>query len=188
LLQARDDGIAITRNLISGSKGAFLRWYVGELHRVFDTVDRGFEECLADAKHVVAHEPDRAVTIVDHALVQAFIRHLAHVALHRAQYGNPFFDQLFGRQRLMPGAVEADELSDLLEVLPEHELLTFGDNRHIAHAEGEQFFAPARVVQYVDRDEIDAFFRKKLFRSEAAASPRLGEQREFFSGCIHRSQ
>lgn len=82
----------------------------------------------------------------------------------------------------MPGAVQADEFSDVFEVLPENELLTFGHDRHIAHAEREQLFTPARVVQYVDRDEIDAFFRKKLFRSEAAASPGLGEQDEFVSG------
>jgi hypothetical protein len=32
------------------------------------------------------------------------------------------------------------------------------------------------VVQNVDGDKVDVFVGKKLFRSEAAASARLGEQ------------
>ena len=44
----------------------------------------------------------------------------------------------------MTGAVQADEFSDLLEILPEYELVASRDDRHIAHAESEQFFAPAR--------------------------------------------
>jgi hypothetical protein len=39
-----------------------------------------------------------------------------------------------------------------------------------------------RIVQYVDGDEIDFFARKKLFRPETAASPRLGEEDELFVG------
>jgi hypothetical protein len=42
-----------------------------------------------------------------------------------------------------------------------------------------------RVVLHVDRDEIDALFRKKLFRLEAAASPRLGEENELLHSGIH---
>jgi hypothetical protein len=61
-------------------------------------------------------------------------------------------------------------------------LLAFGDHGQIAHSVREQPLAPVGVVQYVDRDEVDALFRKKLFRSEAAASPGLGEEREAFGG------
>jgi hypothetical protein len=85
----------------------------------------------------------------------------------------------------MTRAVKADELGDVLEVLSEDKLVAFGNDRHITHAEREQPLASAAVIQHVDHDEIDAFFRKKLFRSEAAASPRLGEQYEFVSDGTH---
>ena len=76
----------------------------------------------------------------------------------------------------MAGTLEADELGDILEVLPEYELFAFGYNRHIAHTEFEQAFASCRIVQDIDGDEINFFARKKLFRPETTASPRLGEQ------------
>jgi hypothetical protein len=80
------------------------------------------------------------------------------------------------------GALEADELGDVLEVLSEHELLALGDDRDIAHAELEQALAARRVVQHINGDEIDLFTRKKLFRPETAASPGLGKQDELFVG------
>jgi hypothetical protein len=64
-------------------------------------------------------------------------------------------------------------------------LIAFGDHRHIAHAVGEQFVFAAGIVEYIDCNEVDIFFRKKLFRSEAAASPRLGEQDELVVGGAH---
>ena len=39
----------------------------------------------------------------------------------------------------------------------------------------EQKFAAAGVVEDVDHDHVNAVFRKKLFRSQAATSSRLGE-------------
>ena len=111
-------------------------------------------------------------------LVEALGRHLADEALRGAQHVDPLDDQLLGRQRLVAGAVQADEFGDVLEVLAEDELFALGDDRHVAHAECQQVFAAARVVQHVDGDEVDVFFRKKLFRSEAAASPGLGEEHE----------
>ena len=88
---------------------------------------------------------------------------------------------------MWPVPCEADELGDVLEVLPEDELLALGDDRHIAHAVGEQPFAAAGVIEDVDGDEVDLLFRKKLFRSEAAASPGLGEEDELRAamGCVH---
>jgi hypothetical protein len=85
----------------------------------------------------------------------------------------------------MAGALQTDELGDVLEILTEHELIAARNHRHVAHAEREQFLTAAGIVEYVDRDEIDVFFRKKLFRSEAAASPRLGEQYELVGDCVH---
>jgi len=63
-------------------------------------------------------------------------------------------------------------------------LFTLSDDRHGAQAERLQFFAAAGVIDDVDGDVVDIFFRKKLFRSKTAASPRLGEENEFFAG-IH---
>jgi hypothetical protein len=82
----------------------------------------------------------------------------------------------------MAGALEADKLGDILEVLPEYELIALGNHRNIAHAELEQAFAAGRIVQDINGDEIDFFARKKLFRPETAASPRLGKQNELFVG------
>jgi hypothetical protein len=69
--------------------------------------------------------------------------------------------------------------------LSEHKLVAACDHRHIAYAERQQFFAPGRIVQYVDRDEVDILFRKKLFRSEAATSSGLGEEYEFIGDGVH---
>jgi hypothetical protein len=66
--------------------------------------------------------------------------------------------------------------------LPEHELFALGDDRDIAHTELEQALTAGRVVQDINGDKIDLFARKKLFRPEAAASPRLGKQDELFVG------
>ena len=85
----------------------------------------------------------------------------------------------------MAGALQSDEFGHVLEILAKHELFAARDHRHIAHTEGEQFLAPRRVIQDVDRDEVDIFFRKKLFRSKAATSTRLGEEYEFVGADIH---
>jgi hypothetical protein len=63
-------------------------------------------------------------------------------------------------------------------------LFALGDDRHGAQAEGLQLFTAAGVIDDVDGDVVDAFFRKKLFRSKTAASPGLGEEHEFVAG-IH---
>ena len=85
----------------------------------------------------------------------------------------------------MSRALQADELGDVLEVLAEDKVLAFRDDRHVAHAELQQPLASAGIVEHVDGFEIDAFTRKKLFRPETAASPRLGEENEFFGDSIH---
>ena len=58
------------------------------------------------------------------------------------------------------------------------------DDRYGAQAKRLQFFTAAGIIDNVDGDVGDIFFRKKLFRSKTAASPRLGEENEFFAG-IH---
>jgi hypothetical protein len=83
------------------------------------------------------------------------------------------------------GALQTDEFSNILEILPEHKLVAARDNRHIAHAESEQFFAAACIVQDIDGDELNLFFRKKLFRSKAATSSRLCKENELVGNGAH---
>ncbi len=85
----------------------------------------------------------------------------------------------------MPGALQADELGDILKVLAEDVLIAFREHRHAVRAEFEQLLSSCRVVQYVNRDEVNAFFRKKLFRSQATASTGLGEQDEIVTDIYH---
>jgi hypothetical protein len=44
---------------------------------------------------------------------------------------------------------------------------------------------PGRVVQNIDGNEVNAFFRKKLFRSQATASAGLSEQNKTISNVFH---
>lgn len=82
----------------------------------------------------------------------------------------------------MAGALKTDELGNVFQILAEYELLALGDNRDIAHTELEQAFTAGRIVQDINGDEVYFFARKKLFRPETAASPRLGKQDELFVG------
>jgi hypothetical protein len=107
---------------------------------------------------------------------------LAHQTLCGAQHHDPAFDQFFRRQRFVAGALEANELGNVFQILTEDELFTLGNNRDITHAKLEQTFATCRIVQNINGDEVDFFARKKLFRPETAASPRLGKQDELFVG------
>jgi hypothetical protein len=81
--------------------------------------------------------------------------------------------------------LQPDEFGDVFEILSEDEALASGDDRYVAHAELQQALAAARVVEDVDRFEIDAFTRKKLFRPKTAASTRLCEERELFGDGVH---
>ena len=84
----------------------------------------------------------------------------------------------------MAGALQPDEFGHILEVLRKDILLTQRDHRDRPHAERKKLVAAASVVSDVDCVERDAFFRKKLFRSEAATSTGLGEEDELFV-CAH---
>jgi hypothetical protein len=86
----------------------------------------------------------------------------------------------------VPSALQADKFSDVLQVLAEDVLIAFCEHRHGLRAEPQQLFSSRRVVQNVKVDKVDAFFRKKLFRSEATASTGLGEQDEFVIYDFHR--
>ena len=86
----------------------------------------------------------------------------------------------------MPCALQADKLGDVLEVLAENVLVAPSEHRHGPHPESEQLLFSRRIVHYVNRDEVNAFFRKKLFRSKTTASTGLGEQDEFVVCDFHR--
>jgi hypothetical protein len=86
----------------------------------------------------------------------------------------------------MSAALQADKFSDVLHVLAENELAAFRQHRHALRAEAEQPLSSRGVVQNIEDGEVNAFFRKKLFRSKAAASTGLGEQDEFVVCAFHR--
>ena len=85
----------------------------------------------------------------------------------------------------MAGALQPDELGDVLEVLAENVALALGDDRNVTQSQRQQLFTAAGIIRHVDNDVVYLLFRKKLFRSEAAASPRLEKQDELFGGCVH---
>ena len=85
----------------------------------------------------------------------------------------------------MTGSLQADKFGHVLQVLAEDVLATFCQHGHGLHTEAKQLLSSCRVVQNVDGGKVDAFFRKKLFRSEATASTRLGEKNEFIADVFH---
>ena len=64
----------------------------------------------------------------------------------------------------MPAALQADELGNIFQVLAKDELITASQNRYGAHAKFAQSLQCRGIVQDIEREEVDAFFRKKLFR------------------------
>ena len=85
----------------------------------------------------------------------------------------------------MPAALQADEFGDIFQVLAEDVLFPLRQHRYGAGAKFEQLLLSRRIVQYINRGEVNAFFRKKLFRSQATASTGLGEQDEFVTDAFH---
>ena len=65
----------------------------------------------------------------------------------------------------MPAALQADELGDIFQVLAKDVLIALRQNWHGASAQFAQSRLCRWLVQYIKRDEVNAFFRKKLFRS-----------------------
>ena len=87
----------------------------------------------------------------------------------------------------MPGTLQSDKLGDIFEVLAKDVLITARQYRYGANTQFDQPFKCGWVVQYIQRDEVDAFVRKKLFRSQATASTGLGEKNKFSAGVFHKS-
>jgi hypothetical protein len=112
---------------------------------------------------------------MDYALGESRIGNLPEVTFSGMKDSDPFGYQRGGRKRRMTATFEADEFRYVLEVLTEHILRAARKNRYRLRAEANELFPSGRIVQYVERQELDAFLRKKLFRSQAAASTRLGK-------------
>jgi hypothetical protein len=186
VLDSLDNALAVLRNLRSRGAGSICGRHVGIVCPVFDAVDRSLEKSFANTKHVVAQKSDRAIAIFNRAFGESLVGNLTDVALRGAQHGDPLPDQRFRRKRCVSRALQADKFGDVLQVLAEDVLATFCEHRHSLYAEPEQLFSSRRVVQNVKVDKVDAFFRKKLFRSEATASTRLGEQDKFVIYDFHR--
>ena len=85
----------------------------------------------------------------------------------------------------MPAALQADEFSDVFHVLAKDELAAFCQHRHALRAETKQLLSPRGIVQNIEGGKVNAFFRKKLFRSKATASTGLGEKYEFIADVFH---
>jgi len=65
----------------------------------------------------------------------------------------------------MAAALQADELGDIFQVLAEDVLIALRQNRYGADAKFAQSLLCRWIVQDIERDEVDTFIRKKLFRS-----------------------
>ena len=85
----------------------------------------------------------------------------------------------------MAGALHADEFGHVFKVLAENVLIAFCEDRDGTWAEPEKLLLPCWTVQYVNRDEVNAFFRKKLFRSKATTSTGLGKEDKIFTAIFH---
>jgi hypothetical protein len=82
-------------------------------------------------------------------------------------------------------ALQPYEFRDILEILPEDIALALRDDRNVAQTQGQQLLTASGIVRDVDYDVVYLLFRKKLFRSETAASPRLEKQYEFLGWRVH---
>src|SRR5258706_4197443 len=163
--QSRDDSISIGDDLGAARAGAVGRRDVGVLAPVFDVVDGGFEKRRGNAKDMMAHQPDRAIAIVDHSLGETSVGDLPEIALRRAQDDQPFAVQLSRRQRRMTAALHADKLGDVLGGLTGNIFAAFGEHRHRARAQRAQLLPATGIIEHVDGDEVNFLARKKLFRS-----------------------
>lgn len=185
VLDAVDNAVCVSRYFCSGHAASVRGRHIGIVRPVFDIVYGSLQKRFADAKYVMAQKPNRSVAVVDRALRQPRIGNLADIALRGPQHDDPLIEERLRGKRVVPAALQADEFSDIFHILAEDELAAFGQHRHTLRAEAEQLLPSRGVVQNIEGGKVYAFFRKKLFRPEAAASTGLGEQDEFVIGNFH---
>ena len=170
-----DHAVAVGHDLVSRCVGSILRRHIGELHPIFYAIDRRLEKRLADPKNVVAQKSNGAISVVDGPVVDVCVRDLPDLSFRPAPHNGTHPKQSPRGKGGVAGALQADKLGDVLEVLAENVLVASREHRHGAHAEFQELLFAGRIVHNVNRDEVNAFFRKKLFRLQATASTRLGE-------------
>jgi hypothetical protein len=113
---------------------------------------------------------------------------LPGVALPRGKNHCVLPVELLRRQPAGRREGNARELRERLEHLADCVLVALREDGHLAQPVlVEQELTAAGVVKDVDDLDVDSVFRKKLFRSEAAASPRLGEVQVLIRGDFHSS-
>ena len=159
--------------------------YVGVVDPIFHAVDCSLKKGCADAKDVVAQETDRAIAIFDRALAEPFVGDLPNVTLRRAEHSGPLRDQRIGRKRYVAGALHADEFGHVFKVLAEDILTVLREDRDGAWAKPKKLLSSRRIVGYVNCDEVNALFRKKLFRSQATTSAGLRKEDEIVGAIFH---
>jgi hypothetical protein len=186
VLDPLDNAIAVSCDLRAGDAASLIGGNVGVIKSIFDVVNGSLEKSLRNTKNVMAQEPYRTVAIIDDTLGEPIAWKLENVALSRPQYVNPLGKQDRRREWRVTGALQADELGNIFEILTENVLVSRGQHRHAARAEPHELLLARRIVQHVDGNEADALLRKKLFRSKATASAGLGKQNEMISGIFHK--
>jgi hypothetical protein len=65
----------------------------------------------------------------------------------------------------VPAALQAHELGNILEILAKNVLSAFGENWHGARTKLQEPLSSCGVIGYINGEEVNALFRKKLFRS-----------------------
>ena len=145
-LDTRDNVVAVSRDFDAGRAAAVRGRHVGVVRPVFDLVYRRLDKRLADAKDVMAEEPNRTITVINRALGQSRVRDLENVALCRAQHAYPLFEEHHRWKRRVTAAFQADKLRDVLQVLAEYVLIAFCQHRHSLNTETEQPLPPRRII------------------------------------------
>jgi hypothetical protein len=85
----------------------------------------------------------------------------------------------------MPASLQTDKLGDIFHVLAEDVLIASRQDRHRPRTQFLKPFPRCGFVQDIQRGEVNALFRKKLFRSKTTASTGLGKENKFIGRNFH---
>ena len=106
------------------------------------------------------------------------------VALNRAQDVDPLADQFFRRERLVAGAVQADELGDVFQILAEDIVLAPGNDGNVADPELEQALSPARERLDAVAATTDGFELSRLDLDQRREGDVLGASQSGFRSSL----
>ena len=85
----------------------------------------------------------------------------------------------------MAATFQANELGNIFHVLAKDVVIAARQNRHAVNAQMVQSLQRLGILRYIQSNEVDAFLRKKLFRSKATASTGLGEKKQSIGKVFH---